>query len=120
MNAAKNKLDNMVAIVDRNGVQLAGRTKDIMDFDIAGAWRAFGWEVMVIDDGNDVATIIEAIKMMKNSNSGKPHVIIANTVKGKGISFMEDNLNWHARGMEKEQYDEAVSYLESLEQEGEK
>ncbi len=114
MSAAKYKLDNIVAIVDRNGVQLAGTTKEIMDFDIEAAWRAFGWEVLVIDDGNDVATVTEAIKTMKNSNSEKPHVIIANTVKGKGISFMEGSLNWHARVMDKEQYEEAVSYLESL------
>lgn len=114
MNAVKNKLDNMVAIVDRNGVQLAGPTKEIMDFDIEAAWRAFGWEVLVIDEGNDIATMIKAIEEMKNSNSGKPHVIIANTVKGKGVSFMEGSLNWHARVMDKEQYEEAVSYLESL------
>lgn len=114
MNGAKNKLDNMIAIVDRNGVQLAGKTKDIMDFDIEAAWRAFGWEVMVIDDGNDVETVIDAIEKMRDSKSGKPHVIIANTIKGKGISFMEDSLDWHARVMTKEQYEEAVSYLESL------
>ena len=114
MCAAKYKLDNIVAIVDRNGVQLAGTTKEIMDFDIEAAWRAFGWEVLVIDDGNDVAAVTEAIKKMINSNSEKPHVIIANTVKGKGISFMEGSLNWHARVMDKEQYEEAVSYLESL------
>lgn len=118
MNAVKNKLDNLVAFVDRNGVQLAGRTKDIMDFDVEAAWRAFGWEVMVLEDGNDIAKIIEAVEQMKQSDSGKPHMIIANTVKGKGISFMEDNLNWHARVMVKEEYDEAVSYLESLEQGG--
>lgn len=114
MNAVKNKLDNMVAIVDRNGVQLAGPTKEIMDFDIEAAWRAFGWDVRVIDDGNDVATMIDAIEKMKDSNNGKPHVIIANTVKGKGVSFMEGSLNWHARVMDKAQYEEAVAYLESL------
>ncbi len=119
MNAVKNNLDNMVAFVDRNGVQLAGRTKDIMDFDLVAAWKAFGWEVLVLEDGNNIAIMIEAIEKMKNSTSGKPHMIIANTVKGKGISFMEDNLNWHASAMNKEQYDEAVAYLESLEQEGE-
>lgn len=118
MNAVKNKLDNMVVFVDRNGVQLAGRTRDIMDFDIEAAWRAFGWEVVVLEDGNDIAKIIETVEQMKQSDSGKPHLIIANTIKGKGISFMEDNLNWHARVMDKEQYEEAVAYLESLEQGG--
>ena len=117
MNAVKNKLDNLIAIVDRNGVQLAGATKDIMDLDVEAAWKAFGWEVVVLEDGNDIAAIIQALNQLKASDSKKPHVIIANTVKGKGISFMEGKLDWHARAMDKDQYKEAVAYLESLEQE---
>lgn len=112
MNAAKNKLDNLVAVVDRNGVQLAGKTSEIMDFDLEAVWRAFGWEVHVLKDGNDVSQVIDALNKMKNSKSGKPHMIIAETVKGKGISFMEGSLNWHARVMEKEHYEQAVSDLE--------
>lgn len=112
MNAAKNKLDNLIAIVDRNGVQLAGKTSEIMDFDIVAVWKAFGWDVHVLEEGNNVARVIEALNAMKNSRSGKPHVIIAETIKGKGISFMEGSLNWHARVMEKEYYEQAVSDLE--------
>ncbi len=74
MSAAKYKLDNIVAIVDRNGVQLAGTTKEIMDFDIEAAWRAFGWEVLVIDDGNDVATVTEAIKNNEKTRTVKNHM----------------------------------------------
>jgi transketolase len=113
MNGAKNKLDNMIAIVDRNGVQLAGKTKDIMDVDLEALWAAVGWEVLVIKEGNDASSVLAALEKMKKSQSGKPHVIIADTTKGKGISFMEGSLSWHARPMEKEDYDKAVSELEN-------
>lgn len=113
MNAAKNKLDNLIAIVDRNGVQLAGKTADIMDLDLVALWKAAGWEVVVVDKGNDLASVIEALENMKKSTSGKPHMIIADTTKGKGISFMEGSLDWHARAMNREQYEQAVSELES-------
>ncbi|MFP4152911.1 MAG: transketolase [Alkalispirochaeta sp.] len=107
MNAAKNGLDNVVTVVDRNGVQLAGKTKEIMDIDIEALWRAAGWEVLALPEGNDVAQVLSAIESMRDSTSGKPHVIIAETVKGKGISFMEDSLDWHARPMNREQYEQA-------------
>lgn len=112
MNAAKNKLDNIVAIIDRNGVQLSGKTADIMDVDIVDMWKAVGWEVLVVEDGNDLPSILSGLEKMKNSTSGKPHMIIANTTKGKGISYMEGSLNWHARAMDKDQYEQAVSELE--------
>jgi len=113
MNGAKNKLDNLIAVVDRNGVQLAGKTKDIMDVDLEAVWKAMGWEVLVVKDGNDASVVLEALEIMKNSDSGKPHVIIADTTKGKGISFMEGSLSWHARPMEREDYEKAVSDLEN-------
>ena len=113
MNAAKNKLDNLVAVIDRNGVQLAGKTIDIMDVDLPSLWRAAGWDVMIVEDGNDLPSVITALEGMKNSSNQKPHVIIANTTKGKGISFMEGSLDWHARPMGKEQYELAISELDS-------
>jgi transketolase len=113
MNAAKYELDNLVAIIDRNGVQLAGTTKDIMDVDIEALWRAAGWDVLVVEDGNDAFSVLAALEGMRDSSSGQPHVIIANTTKGKGISFMEGSLNWHARPMNQEQYEQAVSDLEN-------
>ncbi len=112
MNAKQNRLDNLIAIVDKNGVQLAGKTKDIMDVDIAAVWRAFGWDVIELEDGNDVVSVLETLTAMKGSREGKPHVIVANTVKGKGISFMENSLSWHARSMNREQYEQALSDLD--------
>ncbi len=112
MNAAKNRLDNFIAIVDRNGVQLAGKTSEIMDLDVEAAWKAFGWEVTVVESGNDASSVLEALKAMKQSKSGKPHVIIAHTTKGKGVSFMEGDLGWHARPMGKEDYERALAELE--------
>ncbi len=111
MNASKNKLDNLVAIVDKNGVQLSGKTEDIMDLNMVSIWEAFGWDVIELKDGNDIVAIIEALNKLKNSKNGKPHVIVANTVKGKGVSFMENSINWHARAMNKEQYEQAISDL---------
>lgn len=114
MNAGKNRLDNLIAIVDRNGVQLAGKTSEIMDLDIKALWKAVGWEVLTVDDGNDPAAVLGAIRQMKEmkaSASGKPGVIIARTTKGKGISFMEGSLSWHARPMEKEHYEKAAAEL---------
>lgn len=115
MNAKHNKLDNLVAIVDRNGVQLAGKTKDIMDVDIVAVFRAFGWDVVQLDDGNDVSALLEVLCAMKESRQGVPHVLVADTVKGKGISFMENSLNWHARSMNEEQYKQALSDLANAE-----
>lgn len=111
MNAAKNKLDNMIAIIDRNGVQLAGKTNDIMDLDLEAIWKAFGWDVRVVKEGNSVEQVLTALEAMKNSACEKPHLIIAETVKGKGISFMENNLGWHAAPISKEQYEQALSDL---------
>lgn len=116
MNGAKNRLDNLIAIIDRNGVQLSGKTADIMDVDIADVWKAFGWEVVEVAEGNDIAALMEAIEQMKNSESGRPHMIIAETVKGKGISYMENSLSWHARAMEEAQYLQAVADLEKAEE----
>ena len=115
MNAVKCELDNLVAIIDRNFVQLAGTTEDIMDIDVEALWRAAGWDVVVLEDGNDPAGLLDAMEGMRASRNGKPHVIIANTTKGKGISFMEGSLDWHARPMNAEQYDRAIADLENAE-----
>jgi len=113
MNAAKNELDNIIAIVDRNGVQLAGKTSDIMDVDLEAMWSAAGWDVRVLPEGNDVDSVLEALDAMRNSADPRPHVIIADTTKGKGISFMEGSLTWHARPMGQEHYEQAVAELEN-------
>lgn len=98
MAAAHYKLDNLVAIVDSNRQQSDGWMSGIMTVEpIEDKWRAFGWDVMRID-GHDFTQIGEALHWAMEQN-GKPHVIIANTVKGKGVAEMEDNPAWHSRAM---------------------
>ena len=118
MNAVKNNLDNLIAVVDRNSFQLAGRTHEIMNLNLEAIWKAFGWEVRVVEDGNDVLSVITVLNEMRSATSGKPHLIIAKTVKGKGVSFMENNLAWHAAPMGKDKYEQAVADLAALEIEG--
>ncbi|MDD2533556.1 MAG: transketolase [Eubacteriales bacterium] len=113
MNAAKNELDNLIAVVDRNSFQLAGKTHEIMNLNLEAIWKAFGWDVQMVADGNDVQSVLTALNEMKNSKSGRPHVIIAKTLKGKGVSFMENNLAWHAAPLSKINYEQAVTELDA-------
>jgi transketolase len=94
MFAPFHKLDNVVAIVDYNHIQLDGFVKDIMDLEpLADKWRAFGWHVLSID-GHSIPALQQAFAEAA-STKGKPTCIIANTVKGKGVSFMENNPKFH-------------------------
>ncbi len=96
MFAAHHKLDNLVAIVDRNALCILGRTEDLMALgDLEDKWRSFGWNAVSID-GHDFAEIGDAFAELDNLD-GQPLAIIANTVKGKGISFMEGRSEWHNR-----------------------
>lgn len=108
MFAAHAKLDNLIAFTDKNGLQIDGKTSEVCDVDpLDEKWRAFGWEVFVLDDGNDTDAIDKAIEQAKNSKNGKPKMIILNTVKGKGVSFVEakgagcHNMNLSAEDVEK-------------------
>jgi len=88
------KSDNVVAIVDYNGIQLDGFVKDIMDVaPLADKWRSFGWHAIEID-GHDFPSIQAALQEAA-ATKGKPTCIVAHTVKGKGVSFMENNPKWH-------------------------
>ena len=92
--AAKYKLDNLVQIIDRNNIQIDGNTKDIMPLEpFREKYEAFNWNVIEID-GHDMQQIIDACKKAK-SLKGKPTIIIANTIPGKGVSFMENRYEWH-------------------------
>jgi transketolase len=103
MAAAKYKLDNIIAIVDRNNSQVDGPTEEIMPMDpLDVKWQAFGWEVFKAD-GHDVKSLINTIDSAKNKNS-KPKIIIAKTIKGFGISFMENNAEWHSGKVNEDQY----------------
>ncbi|MFI3300702.1 MAG: transketolase [Candidatus Gastranaerophilales bacterium] len=111
MNAGHRKLSNLVAIIDRNKLQIDGCTEDLKSLDnLADKIKAFNWEVLEID-GHNLDEIHSAIKLAK-SNS-KPTAIIANTVKGKGVSFMENNAGWHGKAPNTADFEKALSELET-------
>lgn len=96
MLAAAQRVDNICAIVDFNKWQATGRSQEIMALDpLIDKWRAFGWQACEVD-GHDMKAILSALAKFP-SNSKKPTAIIANTIKGRGVSFMEDDNNWHYR-----------------------
>jgi transketolase len=112
MTAPKFKLDNLIAIVDRNFIQIDGSTEDIMPLEpFADKYRAFNWEVFECD-GNDIAQFTETIEKAK-AVKGKPSVIIANTVPGKGVSYMEGDYTWHGKPPNKEQAEVALRELQA-------
>jgi len=117
LNAAKYKLDNLIVLVDINSFQLSGTTSEVMPIDLDALWKAAGWEVSHIEDGNDVEEVLQVLTEVKKSGSGKPHVILSKTVKGKGISFMENNLKFHATPINEEQYQQAIADLNRAEME---
>jgi len=111
MSAAHNKLDNLISILDRNRYQLDGSTESIISLgNMEDKFRAFNWDVITID-GHDILQIIYALEKAKKRN-GKPKMIIANTVKGKGVSFMENTHEFHGKAPNKEQYEKAIKELE--------
>ncbi|MDO8756458.1 MAG: 1-deoxy-D-xylulose-5-phosphate synthase N-terminal domain-containing protein, partial [Elusimicrobiota bacterium] len=111
MSAPKFKLDNLIAIVDFNNGQIDGPVKEVMDINpLADKLRAFNWEVQSID-GHDLAAIEKALAKAWAATNGKPQVIIADTVKGKGVSFMEHNIAWHGNAPKKEDADKAVTEI---------
>jgi len=104
-------LDNLTAIVDCNGIQLSGRTCDIMNLEpLVRKWQAFGWHVIDID-GHDFDQILTAFSKAEKTN-GKPTVIIARTTKGKGVSFMENNVVFHGKAPTWEEAEKALRELE--------
>lgn len=110
MSAAKFNLDNLVAILDNNGVQLDGPIDEIMPLmDLRAKWEAFGWRVIEVD-GHDVAAVCDAIDEAK-CPTGRPTMIIANTVKGKGVSFMEGSCAWHGKPIDDDTCLQALSEL---------
>ncbi len=107
MTAAQHKLDNLCAIVDYNHVQLDGTTEEIKDLgDLCAKWHDFGWNVIELD-GHDMEQVLRAYEMAA-AFKGKPSVLIANTVKGKGVSFMEGDCAWHGTAPNAEQLERAL------------
>lgn len=112
MLAGHRKLDNLIVIVDNNGLQIDGDIADVCSpYPIDKKFEAFNFEVIHLEDGNDMIQIGEAIEKAK-AVTGKPAAIIAKTVKGKGVSFMENQVGWHGVAPNDEQYMSAMAELE--------
>ena len=110
MTSAHYKLDNLVAIVDNNNLQIDGDVREVMGVDdIALRFRSFGWYALDID-GHDLSQIMAALRLARG-NKGQPTVIVAHTVKGKGVSFMENQVGWHGNAPSKEQTEAALVEL---------
>ena len=110
MSAAKYKLDNLCGIVDVNGLQIDGRTADVMPSEPLDAkFAAFGWNVIKAD-GHDFGSLRAALAAAK-AEKDRPSVILAKTVKGKGVSFMENDPGWHGKAPNAEQYEQAMAEL---------
>ena len=110
MSAAHYKLDNMIAFLDYNGLQIDGEVESVMSINpIEDKFRTFGWNVITID-GHDFDQIFAALDMAKDTVD-KPTMIIAKTVKGKGVSFMENQASWHGSAPSEEQLEQALSEL---------
>lgn len=109
--AAHHKLDNLVAIIDRNMLQSIYSTEDTLALEpLAGKWKAFGWNVIEVD-GHDHQEILNALKA-QSTVKNKPLCVIASTVKGKNVSFMENNILWHYRSPQGAEYEAAIAELE--------
>ena len=111
--APQHQLDNLVAIVDFNKIQSLGHVKDVLDLDpFADKWRAFRWATREVD-GHDVRQIEETLRAAP-FEPGRPSCVIAHTVKGKGVSFMEDTVLWHYRSPQGDEYQRAMAELEAV------
>jgi transketolase len=113
LTAAQYKLDNLCVIIDKNQLQITGPTKEVCSTDpLPQKWESFGWAVKEID-GNNIEAITAAFAALP-FEKGKPSVIIANTIKGKGVSFMENQIKWHHGVPSEEQYHQAQHELDTV------
>jgi transketolase len=107
----KYQLDNLVAIIDRNHLQISGNTEDVMPIDsVKERWTAFGWDVIEMN-GDSMEDIVKTFDAIDYENK-KPHLLVSNTTKGKGVSFMEGIAKWHHGVLNEEQCKEAVAEIE--------
>lgn len=112
MAGAHYKLDNLVGIIDRNRLQISGNTEDVMGIEPLGSkWAAFGWHVVEVD-GHDFAQLIDVLDTAPMF-PGKPTLVMANTIKGKGVSFAENKVEWHHHVLNDEQLELALTELQS-------
>ena len=112
MFASHERLDNLIAILDRNRLQIEGFTEDVMNLDpLEDKWKAFGWKVLELEDGIDIKQILTVLDKAVE-RQGKPKIIIANTIKGKGVSFMENRAEYHGRALSPDEMKRARQELE--------
>ncbi len=113
MFAGKYKLSQLIGFIDRNNIQIDGNTEDVMPLeDLRGKWESFGWHVQEVD-GHNIESIIDAASMAR-AITNKPSVIIAHTIPGKGVDFMEYDYHWHGAPPNHEQAKEALKKLRTL------
>jgi len=114
MFAAHHKVDNLIATVDWNGQQIDGATKDVMSLgDLPAKWIAFGWQVLELEDGNDIEAVIDMLNKAKSmTGQGKPTVILMKTDMGSGVDFMAGTHKWHGKAPNDEQLAIALAQLE--------
>lgn len=109
--ASHHRLDNLIAIVDYNKIQAFGRTNEVLNLEpLTDKWKAFGWEVREIIDGHNFGEVISTLRKVSFKGK-KPSVVIVHTVKGKGVSFMENKLEWHYKSPNKEELELALQEL---------
>jgi len=109
------KLGNLVVFIDRNRLQLDDFTENQMSMEpYADKWSAFGWNVINVEDGNDMTQLVAAIDQLPPTSSDVPTAVICNTVKGKGISFMENNPDWHAGSVSQEDMNRGMAELTNV------
>ena len=110
-------LGNLILIVDKNQLQMTGPTAQVMNHDpLDKKLEAFGWDVRVIEDGNDMLQVCKALDAVPQADPitrKKPIAIICNTEKGHGVDFMAGNVKWHGGGLGTEDYEHAISFVES-------
>jgi transketolase len=110
--ASHYKLGNITAIIDRNKLSLDGPTEEIMSIEpLQKRWETFGWRVFDID-GHDMETLVDTFDAIPQSSDTKPNLIIARTIKGKGVDFMENDPIWHYSGLDSDKSDEAIKSIE--------
>lgn len=115
MTARAQKLGNLVAVVDRNRQLMTSFSEESICMDpYTDKWKAFGWNVVEIEDGNDMEQVIDALDSLENVDAQIPTVVIANTVKGKGISFMERQIKWHAGSLNEKDLETALAELDAV------
>lgn len=113
MSAAHHKVDNLIVTVDWNGQQIDGPTEKVMSLgNLPAKWKAFGWDVLILEHGNDLEKVIAMLRRAKRrTGKGKPVVILMKTEMGYGVDFMQGSHDWHGKAPNEEQYNKAMAQL---------